>query len=246
MILPNVHDLMPAMLAVMGFQIGPKIRVGGTLGKIGQNVKIATGKALSNPIVDAALNFVPGVGPGLAAGLATAGKALDTSHGSVSLGSLAKTGGASYLGGKLLSHIPGADKLKSTLGGLPGVSAVTDFLHGHANPQVGPDGQPLAPGSGDQMGDTGSPGAVQGIMDFLKNHGDALLGAAGTVNAGIQQGKASGLMQEAKDQALRSYDTRAPLRTGGVTAMTNVLANNPYAQKPQPGAGSVTPLTSYR
>jgi hypothetical protein len=110
-----------ARAASRGIQIGPKIRVGGTIGHIGQSIKEDVGKLAHNPLVDAGLSFIPGVGP-IAAGLiAATGRALDTSGGGVGVGDVLKSGvegyGAAKVGGLLKSGLSTASTVGAANGG---------------------------------------------------------------------------------------------------------------------------------
>lgn len=127
-------------VARRGIQIGPRIRVGGTLGAIGQSVKTGVGKVAS-----AAAPVVSFFNPGIGAALAVGGRALDTTNGGSSLGDLAMAGAKTYglgkVAGPLVRAIPGVgglgDKLGGLAKGLPGVGGI-----------MGSGGSGAAPGGG--------------------------------------------------------------------------------------------------
>lgn len=117
-------------------QIGPKIRIGGSVGKVGQNIKLAAGKAAKQ-----AAPFVSFINPALGAGLAAAGTGLDTSHGGVSPLDIVKTGGLNYLGGKIggfdiqpgegVTSLSDLAKKFGGGGGGGGLGGIGDFLTGN-------------------------------------------------------------------------------------------------------------------
>jgi hypothetical protein len=162
-----------------GIQIGPRIRVGGTLGKIGQKVKIGAGKVLANPVVDTALAFVPGVGPGVAAGARALGTALDTSHGSVGLGTIAKNGIEQYALNKAATSIPGMfGKGKS----------VTDILRDATSMGGGsgsaPGGVAGSGGVAQTVAQSAPPTGVFGKLGaFAKNNKDLLVAGGSIANS---------------------------------------------------------------
>lgn len=144
-------------------------------------------------------------------------KALGTVATLGSMGALGPVAGA-------LNAIPGAgavmsgvSKVKGALSAIPGASAV---------------------GSGiSKMG--GLKGAVSKVGGFLGDHGDQLLGA-GSLYEGYQANqKSNDYMNEALHYAKDSYDTRAPLRSAGVSGMLNETrpdlssiyqSGNPYSK----------------
>jgi predicted phage tail protein len=119
--------LSAARVGRRGFQIGPKIRIGGTVGKIGQSVKEGVGKVAKVAALPVSF-FNPAIGAALAAG----GKALDTTDGGSSLGDLALAGAKTYgmgkVAGPLVRAIPGMGSIGDKLGGLakalPGVGSI--------------------------------------------------------------------------------------------------------------------------
>lgn len=113
-----------------GIQIGPRIRIGGSVGKLGQKAKLATGKVLSNKIVQGVVGAT--LGPWAAAAAGGLGKALDTSEGRVGLSDLAKgtaVGGVSGLAGMGVKNI-GKSLLSKGVGaiGTGGGGGVTDAV----------------------------------------------------------------------------------------------------------------------
>lgn len=212
-----------------GFQIGPRIRVGGTLGKIGQNVKVAAGKALSNPIVDAGLTFIPGVGPGIAAAAGAAGRALDTSngglHGVGGLGSLAAGAAEGYGAGKLATGL---------------TSGIGSIINGGG---LNADGSPM--GVLDRLkglvtsGGAGVTGAISGGLNGLKGllSGGGTPGASGgnslldslllggsVASAAADKAKQQGLIDKSTQYATNAYDEKAPLRTKALAGLQNTTA----------------------
>jgi len=217
---------------LLGFQIGPKIRIGGTLGKIGQNVKVSVGKALENPMVDAALQMIPGVGPAVSALAGGLGTAFDTSGGSRSLGDILKGGATGFAAGKVGSFLPdigglsgvGSD-INSGLGGInglvtkiPGVSGLGDAI-GKIPGGISTIGKALAGGSGG--------GTLGGLTPL-----DIALGGAQAINAASLQKKANDLTNSAKNYATNAYDANAPLRDAGRSGMLNAASYNPYSKAP--------------
>lgn len=179
-----------------GIQIGPRIRIGGTVGKIGQNIKTGVGKVLSNPIVEGGLSLIPGVGPigsAIAGGL---GRALDTTGGSVGLGDIA---GGALQGG--VSGI-GAGALK---GALSGGLSLGNILK--SAPQL--------------AGLFGSAGGVANGGLGLGNLLDLGLGGAQAVNAAQLQNKANQYATNAQSAVQDSYNERAPLRAQGLGMIQN-------------------------
>lgn len=81
-------------------QIGPRIRVGGTLGKIGQKAKIGVGK-LAQPVGKVVSVFNPALGTAIS----TAGDILDTSDGKFNFGNAAKNAAIQYVGGKIVGKV---------------------------------------------------------------------------------------------------------------------------------------------
>lgn len=243
--------------AVRGWQIGPRIRIGGTLGHIGQQVKEGVGKLdkAAAPFV----GMIPGVGQIAAPIMNIAGHALDTSDGGLNGGNIGKvalqSAGMYGLGklGSLLGSVPGVggavQSVEHMAGGLPGVSQAEGFLHDHPGVGnfLGSVKQDLLGG-----GQPGQPGGDQGLLgkigSFLGGNGGLnALGTAGAVNAAMLQSKANDYAKNALGQVEQSYNERAPLRTGGMQAMQSSLAANPFSGTAMParqaGAMPVNPTT---
>lgn len=220
-----------------GFQIGPRIRVGGSVGKAAQKAKEGVGKVLSNKYVGMAASLIPGVGPGIAAGLNGLGHVMDTTNGGIhdfgDIAHIAKDAGTVYLGGKALNGVKGmiggkvpmGERLKGLIrgGGVDGKGnmGVAGDLAGRATGHGG-----LAPGDDgnflDSLVDSGKGMMGGGLMD------KALLAGA-VASAAADRQKQSQMMDEAKGYATRSYDSRAPLREGAIKAFTDPssAANKP-------------------
>lgn len=211
----SLFDWLPLLI---GIQIGPRIRIGGSIGKFGQNLKVGAGKLLKT--VAPAASFIPGVGPLAAAGLAAAGTAMDTSKGRVGLGDIAGAGVKSYGVGRaagLLSKIPGVGAIGEKLSGIPGVGRAGQILGGVRDkvsdvlPNL-PDGMNSIndiPGYGraKQMltGGGGGEGGGMSVMDKI------LLG--GTIAATAEDAmRRRGFEDRAIGHAEGSYNSRAPLR----------------------------------
>ena len=243
--------------ASRGFQIGPRIRVGGTLGKIGQKAKIGLGK-LEKTIAPAAM-FIPGFGPALAAGLEASGNVLDTSNGGLHMNNLPgvalKTAGM-YAGGKLAGALEG--KLAgSTLGkpmlgsvGLGNKVPIGDAGYGgmsslsSAIPQSALEGvmQPQAGGADSE--DPAWLHVAKGIYGGVKHAGtggagsntsglDKLLLGASVVDRAIERNKINGLYHKGEQYAEDSYNQRAPLRNTSLSVLEHSFTNspNPYTQR---------------
>ena len=190
------------------------------------------GRTLSNPLVQAGLGALTGgAAVPLLAGVAGGALRPGGNLKRAAVGGL--QGGAAGLGGKAVRT---------------GVTALRDYMgrRGDAPGPSGPypDNQPIGyQGAGGGGFDWGSllKGGASSIANFVKAHPDLLLGGAGAVNAALLSRKAGQLSNAAQGAAQGSWDSRAPLRTGGVTAMQNVLSANPWARKSV--AQNVSPLT---
>ncbi len=187
-----------ASSARRGIQIGPRIRVGGTLGKIGESVKQHAGQVAK--IASVPLSFM---NPALGAALAAGGRALHTNEGAAGLGDLAGAAGKAYALGKVGQGIGGALKgagsIGSKLGSLggalkQGIPAIKSLAGGNM-PNI-----PGLPGGFDAMG-------VLGGIDAVR-----------------QQQQARDTQNKAMQYATDSYDARQPLRTQGMAGMLNPKA----------------------
>jgi hypothetical protein len=236
-----------------GFQIGPKIRIGGTIGKIGQDIKEGAGKVLSNPLVDTALAFVPGVGPGLAAGARGLGTALDTSNGSVGLGDILKNTAEQYGIGKVATSLPGL--VKSGASGIAKAGASVLGIGGSSGSSGGtvPGGTWYDPETGEQV-PAGTPGAIEspddyvqpssGFLDDIKkaitSGGDVLgainkatgggslidkgLLAAAVADAAATKQRQESLQDKGLSYATDAYDAMKPLRQQGLSMLQQQTA----------------------
>jgi len=225
------------------FQIGPRIRVGGTLGKIGQNIKIGAGKVASNPIVQGIAGAT--LGPGAAAAIGGLGKVLDTSHGSVGVGDIAggaiKGGAAGYAGSKLGSAV------KSGIGSLPGALGSSGSDGEMPMGMGNPDGS-AAPAGGDSswwekakgvfsgpgndgQGNFGVLGDLSGKGGDLLGKGQEMLGGGGgtgldkalllamIVDAAAKAKRQRELEDKGLAYATDAYDAKHPLRMQGLSMM---------------------------
>jgi hypothetical protein len=210
-------------------QIGPRIRIGGTLGKLGQGLKIGAGKVMSNPIAQGLAGAIGGPWAGAAVG--GLGKVLDTSGGSVGLGDIAggtlKGGAAGFAGSKLGGILKGG---LGKIGGLGGL--VTGG---------GSDGKGNFGALGDLGGRIG--GAATGGLGGLLGGGglgDNLLmgGALAATIADAKRGR--DLQEKGLNYATEGYDQKADLRTQALGALKNpqpvdlaakfqTRGRNPYA-----------------
>lgn len=209
----------------------------------------AAGKVLSNPLVDAGLSFIPGVGPIAAGGAAALGNLIKPGG---NIGSALKggitTGGLGALGG-LAGKIPGISSLEGAVGSLPGVSAVEGALS-------------KIPGlqsiEGLLKGQNGQPGVLGELGSFLTgNGGKNALGLAQGVNAAMLQKQSSDYAKQAMGDVQNSYNERAPLRSAGIQGMLNPQTGanaaiaglpqtgNPYARKPIPPVSPVPSAGGY-
>lgn len=230
-----------------GFQIGPKIRIGGDIGKLGQKVKETVGKGAK--LASVPVSFF---NPALGAALAVGGKALDTTDGGSSLADLAMTGVKSYGTGKLVGPLvralPGVGAIGDKLGGLagkiPGATAAGSIFGGSSAGGSGApwDEQlPSIPGAPGGMGDFSLPGGVGGgapgssgggidwsnilgnIGGYVKDHPlDTAMGGLAAAQA-LAAAKASQRAGQLQDKALGLADSNwefgAPLRTQGRTRL---------------------------
>jgi hypothetical protein len=201
-----------------GIQLGPRVRIGGTIGKIGQQVKVAAGKIASNPFVEGIAGAT--LGPGAAAAVGALGKALDTSHGSVGAGSIAGGGLQGYGAGKLGGIVKNG--LNSVIGGAPtdgasGSTSIIDRLKGLVT-GGGADGTGNFGLAGDiggkLLGGGGGAGGPGG--SFLDK---ALLAGSIASNAADRE-RQQGVQNRAIDYTTGSYDARAPLRARALASLS--------------------------
>lgn len=209
-------------------QIGPKIRVGGTVGHVGQAIKTGVGK-VAQPVGKA----VSLINPALGTAISTAGDVLDTTDGAFDFGKAAKNAALQY----------GVGKVANTVGkqvlGASGIGSKVKVLAGAA-------GKKLLTG-----GDGASGGGIDrnGILDKL------LLGA-GVASSAADKMRQQKMQDQASKYATGSYDARAGLREKGIADMlhqstpdlSGVFAapGNPYAvqaRKPIAPAPAIAPPT---
>lgn len=231
------------------FQIGPRIRVGGTLGKIGQTLKEKVLPSPASMLGGAVLGPVGSLVGSAANGSIGSdfGKGLANAAAMVGPGALAGAAkaipGVSALGSAVQS-IPGVGAIEgaaqgvgSALSSIPGVQSVEQYLQQHG-------------GLGSVLG-----GAAKDVGGFLTgNGGRNALGLAEGVNAAMLEKKSEDYAKNAMGTAQSSYDARSPLRAAGIQGMLqpNVpnlqpLAQsdtgNPYTSRtPYPQAPAVKPL----
>lgn len=209
-------------------QIGPRIRVGGTVGKIGQSIKNAL-PSVPAMVGTALLGPVGGL----------AGSALNHSIGS-DLMKGAKNAGL-ILGGKaILGKLGGTPGIAG--GSLPGGASSGDSGGGFLDWGKGlilgggKDGQGNFGALGDLLGGQGG----SGLLDKLLMGGSVAAGA-------IDQARKQGLQNKAVDYATGDYDKNAGLRDQARSMLSNrstpdlssIFSNpgNPYdeARRKAPG-----------
>lgn len=200
------------------------------LGGIGHAVKgvgHGLGSVLSNPLVDAGLAFIPGVGP-VAAGLAGAAGGLlkpGGNLGSALSGGL--RGAASGLAGGALRGALGVGGAAGAAG-----SAVPAGVSALGASSAIPD---AAMGLGSAGGSGGLLGGIEGLAgqagNFLTgNGGKNALGIAQGINATLQQKQSNDYAKQALGSIEGAYNAKAPLRAQGLRTLTNSQAGNPYAR----------------
>lgn len=248
-------------------QIGPRIRVGGSIGKGAQKLKENVGKVASNPWVQAGLGALT-MNPLLVAGAAAAGRAADTTKGRVGLGDLAKAGMkggvAGYAGSAVGGLTRGAMALHAgtgagygTIAGEMGKAAGKKLLGGGGAVLSGAK-KLLAGGGTDDDGHFGLAGDLAGKLTGGDHGGilDKLLLGAGVATSAIDRKHQQDAQNRAAQYATDSYDSRAGLREKGLDqAMHNSSpdlsgvfsdSGNPYdvqRRKPvAPPAPRVSPL----
>lgn len=199
----------------------------GDVGNVVKGVGHAAGSVLSNPLVDAGLAFIPGVGP-LAAGAAGAlGGALKPggNFGSTLTGGL--EGAASGLAG-------GAARGALGIGGAAAPAGVSALGASSAIPDAA---MGLGGAAGAAAGTGGAGGLLGGIEglagqagNFLTgNGGKNALGIAQGVNAALQQKKSTDYAKDALGSVEAAYNAKSPLRAQGLGTLAGTQAGNPYA-----------------
>lgn len=231
-----------------GFQLGPRIRVGGTLGHVGQNVKTAVVKGYKDTghaIGDAANNNA--VKAAIAAGLFATGAGAPL--GAAIMGGTGLVGGALHRGGGLHDALTEGAK-GAVIGGVTGgagkaVGGASGILS-HAKKVMGfggGDGEGMTedqfyastPGSSTYTGDGGG-GLGSAVVRGAKKVGGALTGGGdtgggrgglvdklllgGTMAASAADAKRKrDLENRAIDYSTKSFDSRAPLRAQGMAQL---------------------------
>jgi len=213
--------------AQRGIQIGPRIRVGGTLGKIGQEVKE---------------HVLPSVGA-LAGGAALG--PLGSLAGSAIEGATNGKGVMGQIGSDLGKGITNAGVIaggQALLGGIPGLGGAGDVLSKIKSLASG------VGGLGSMLGGGGGSGGGFSLSDLI----DPALGGAALLNASNLGKQSTNYAKDAVNTANQSYDSRAPLRTAGVQGMLNpgaginlgglnsIAARNPFAKPAAPPAGGAS------
>ena len=246
--------------ASRGFQIGPRIRIGGSIGHAAQKLKEGVGK-VEKAIAPAAM-LIPGVGQIAAPILNTAGHLFDTSDGGVHLTTLPKLAledAGLYGGGKMAGAIEG--KLANTslgqsvlskfgLGSKVPMSAAGDVagasgVGGGAIPDSALQWTERIPTAGGV--DTAEPAwmhlaksvyggvknAVTGGSGGKTSALDKLLLGAGVVDQALERKKINDLYNKGEHFAEDSYNQRAPLRNTSLSILENSFTNspNPYTQR---------------
>jgi hypothetical protein len=240
------------------WQIGPRIRVGGTLGQIGQNVKNtvtkaatdvghAAGAVADNKYTKAAIMaglVASGVGApaaaaimaaeGLGAGALKEGGGLKDALGGVVSGGL-EGAAAGTAGGMLHGGIP---SIGSAMDAIKGAGSKASSIYAAAK---------SIPGVSTVLDNVTSkvPGmpALQGATDFLGGGGRDALTALQMANAAMLSKKSSDYATNAMGSTQANWDERAPLRTAGQAGMLNPGAGiapkiagipnrNPYSAMP--------------
>lgn len=203
---------------------------------VGKAVKDAghfTGKVLSNPIVDAGLMFIPGVGP-VAAGLAAGAGRLIAPGGNI--GNALKTGLTTGVGSGLV-HGAGSE----LLGKIPGVGG----LLGGGSGAVPEAASAAGGGASNGLLSGGVGGLIKKAGSYALEHPGNILTAAQGVNSALDAASARALEKKAMGYATDDYASRAPLRAAGVAGLiappvdvTQSRAyqspGNPYATDPKP------------
>lgn len=228
--------------------------IGRTITKAVKDTGHEVGKVASNPIVDAGLALIPGVGPGIAAGAAGLGRLMAPGG---NIGNALKSGVETYGVGRLAGAIPGVggamSKLKNVIGDIPGASAAESFIANHGGSDIANVVKPLASKIGDTITSDTAPATPLGKLK------GALEGAVTNQKGGIDLGKIAGLgltassviganQEQAAENRFRNrqedlqnhiltnaqndYASRQPLRDaamaklGQLSKRTNILSNN--------------------
>jgi hypothetical protein len=201
-------------------QIGPRIRVGGSVGKAAQKLKVGTGKVLSK--VAPVAGFI---NPGLGVAMSGIGDALDTTDGKFDLKKAAVGAITSGVGGK----IPGIDKVMNVAGKIPGVDTVKRVGGGIIDrvrdiPGVERAGGAIKDALGSDFAkDMGRAIGATGetlLSPIAKMSPDMLLGGAGMVDAAMARKRAGDLEDQGLGRLRSAYDAKAGLRDMGIKGMS--------------------------
>jgi hypothetical protein len=212
-----------------GIQIGPRIRVGGSVGHFGEQLKQNLGQVAKIAAVPASF-----VNPGLGALLAVGGRALHTNEGAAGVGDLVGAGLKNYATGKVGSAVLGGVKraLPAVAGAIAGSGAGGG---GGALPTTDVNGAGMIPGGPDfdpaSGGASGGGGALEGLGALLPHAKDGSidwmqLGAGGLAALqGYQSAQAAGRAGDLENQALAHanelWSAGAPLREQGMASILN-------------------------
>lgn len=213
-------------------QIGPRIRVGGPIGRAGQKLKEGAGK-----VAKAAAPVAAFFNPALGAAMGAVGKVMDTSDGGTRVGDLprmALQAGATYGLGKagqgVLKSVKGAGsvgaKAKAGLGAVAGLGGTKGGAPGApAGAAKEPGWMDTLSGAAGKLLGGGGEGGGGSLLDKL------LLG--GTVATGaMDEMQSRKLAGQAADAATGSYDQRAPLRAKAMAMLAG-------ADQPAPDAAGL-------
>jgi hypothetical protein len=224
-----------------GFQIGPRIRIGGTVGKIGQNVKNAVtkgatdvghavGKVASNPLTQGALAAAlaaTGVGAPAAAAIMAGvrgGGALLTPGGNIGDGLKGAATGAA------MGY--GASKVGGILRGGGGIGGVL----GRAGSAIGGAAGTLGKGAGAvtdalHIGDGAAGGGTSDLLKLLGLAGAGVAGVSGyndAKKAGAAQDAAlarnTGIAGQLQQHGTELLNGARPIRQAGEANMQQLLA----------------------
>lgn len=217
-------------------QIGPRIRVGGTLGKIGESIRKPVGRALQ--VAAPFASFIPGVGPLAAAGLGALGGAVGGKIAGDSDKHALMAGAAGAAGGY------GVGKgFAGGLGGFDGMAKAGGGLMGKVGSGVKAVGKAALGGMGG--GGEGQGGGGFGMDDLIP----LLLGGGAAWQGVTANNEANALRERAMGMAEQDYAGRGQFRTAAAPMLLNQQRpdlsatfggyTNPYTKKlPAVGGGA--------
>ena len=195
------------------WQIGPRIRIGGTVGKIGQDIK----KHL--PSVGGMIGSATGIPLGGVLGSTVQAKADGTPAGQ-----------------QIASDFKiGAENTPIALAGTHLLGNGPDTSGGAGGTAGGGDGSGV-PGAGDGGGGSSIPGwVIDGIkagvpaaFDWIKSHASDILQGAGIADAAYREMQADKYATQAFKMAQDAYNAKAPLRAAGIAGM-QAPTGNPFS-----------------